>query len=130
MTDFQPDKRRAMTRNRKRRIHAAWEGRCWYCGEPVELEGPTVVYDHVIALWIKGSDADEEIGPIHADPCNKIKTARDLKKIAKIKRLIKREAGEKKPPRLMSRGFTHHLSRKFSGQVVPRAPKSGRPDSR
>lgn len=79
------DARRAMTPARKRRIHAAWGGKCWFCRMPVPVEGPEVVYDHVEQLWLKGSDADEDIGPIHAVPCNKIKTAADATKRAKTK---------------------------------------------
>ena len=80
------DERRAMTPARKRRIWTAWEGKCWFCRTPVPMEGPGVIYDHVGTLWITGSDADKDIGPIHAAPCNKIKTAADLARIAKVKR--------------------------------------------
>lgn len=124
-----PDKRRAMTPARKRRIWTAWEGKCWFCRQPVEVEGPTVIYDHVGTLWIKGSDADDDIGPIHAAPCNKIKTAADLKKIAKIKRIIAREDGTRRErPPIPSRPFGDQhrsmshptLKRTMSGKVVSR----------
>ena len=119
---FQIDDRRAMTPARKRRIHAAWDGKCWFCRMPVDLEGPGVVYDHVGTLWITGSDADSGIGPIHAATCNKIKTKADKGTIAHIKRLIAKNDPDqpRKPSRLKSRGFSKTLSRKFSGQVVTR----------
>jgi hypothetical protein len=57
---------------------------------PVDQSGPGVVYDHVNPLWLAGSDADEDIGPIHSDPCNKVKTKADAKRIAKTKRQAKK----------------------------------------
>lgn len=105
--DVEIDDRRAMTPARKRRIHEAWGGKCTFCRLPVEVDGPGVVYDHVTPLWLKGSDADEDIGPIHAEPCNKLKTAADLKRIAKTKRQRAKDRGEMPETRtkLRSRGF-------------------------
>ncbi len=73
------------------------------------MEGPGVVYDHVNPLWLAGSDADEDIGPIHSDPCNKVKTKADAKRIAKTKRQAKKlrldvERGPSKRP-FQSRKF-------------------------
>lgn len=117
-SDFTPDKRRAMTPARKRRIHTAWNGLCWYCQLPVPMFGPGVVYDHVYGLWIKGSDDDADIGPIHAFTCNKVKTANDITVIAKIKRLI---VGPKVSKRTITgRGFQTDLTRRFDGTVVRR----------
>lgn len=101
------DDRRAMTPARKRRIHAAWDGKCWFCRMPVPVEGPEVVYDHVATLWIKGSDADGDIGPIHAAPCNKLKTAADLKRIAKTKRQKAKHEGTfpESKAKIRGRGF-------------------------
>lgn len=101
------DARRAMTPARKRRIWKAWDEKCWFCRMPVPEAGPEVVYDHVIGLWLKGSDADGDIGPIHAEPCNKLKTAADLKRIAKTKRQKLKNDGDfpPSPSRLKSRGF-------------------------
>jgi hypothetical protein len=127
-TDFTPDKRRAMTPARKRRIWTAWEGKCWFCRMPVPESGPGVVYDHVTQLWMSGSDADERIGPIHAEPCNKIKTAADATKRAKVKRILKRAAGEgqTKFP-LKSRPFQRTLTKGFDGKV--RRRQSSRPSA-
>ncbi len=119
-TAFVPDPRRAMTPARQKRIWEAWEGKCWFCRQAVDQSGPGVVYDHVYTLWIKGSDADADIGPIHAAPCNKIKTRADQAKIAKVKRLIAAQSEPKPPSRLQSRGFDRTKSRGFDGRVKPR----------
>jgi hypothetical protein len=101
------DDRRAMTPARKHRIWLAWDRKCWFCRMPVEESGPGVIYDHVGTLWITGSDADKDIGPIHAEPCNKLKTAADLKRIAKTKRQKAKHEGTFPPARqqLRGRGF-------------------------
>ncbi len=121
---FTPDKRRAMTPARKRRIWLAWDGRCWFCDEPVPESGPGVVYDHIDQLWVKGSDADEHIGPIHAAPCNKTKTADDARVRAHIKRIIARREGTRrarKPIRngrkLEGPGFDKTRTKGLDGKV-------------
>lgn len=103
--EVEVDGRRAMTPARKARIWKAWEGKCYFCRQPVDKDGPGVVYDHITGLWLKGSDADSEIAPIHAEPCNKLKTAADLKRIAKTKRQKAKHEGTAPPPtqRLRSR---------------------------
>ncbi len=121
--DFEADKRRGMTPARKARIHAAWGGVCWFCRLPVPMDGPGVEYDHVTQLWMKGSDADEDIGPIHADPCHKLKTKADAGSRAKVKRLHKKATGEKPKfhRQIRSRGFNTNIRRKMNGTVEPRS---------
>lgn len=109
--------RKAMTPARKRRIHAQHSGLCTYCGQEVEVQGPTVIYDHEIPLELGGSDEDENIGPIHASPCNKIKTAADARQIAKMRRQSKMDE-PREPSRLQSRPFEGW--RNFKGQAVKR----------
>lgn len=101
------DERRSMTRARKARIWKAWEGKCYFCRQPVDREGPGVIYDHITPIWLKGSDADSDIAPIHAEPCNKLKTAADLKRIAKTKRQRAKADGSFPPSKtkLRGRGF-------------------------
>lgn len=75
---------------------------------PVPMEGAGVVYDHVTPLFLNGSDADEDIGPIHAETCNKLKTSADLTRIAKTKRQAKKlgqDSEPREPSRIPSRGF-------------------------
>lgn len=84
--DVVPEGRRAMTEARKRRIHTKRKGKCWMCGQPVELDGPGVRYDHKIPLELGGADDDANIWPLHREPCDQIKTAADRKRIDKMRR--------------------------------------------
>lgn len=106
--EVERDDRRPMTRARKARIWRAWDERCWFCRMPVPMEGPEVIYDHVGTLWIKGSDEDDDIGPIHAATCNKVKTAADQTRIGKTKRMRKLRLDVPREPskrRLSGRDF-------------------------
>ena len=122
------DRRRRMTPARKARIWNAWGQRCWLCRQPVPESGPEVIYDHVGTLFITGSDADADIGPIHAAPCNKLKTAADLTRIAKTKRQAHMRLDVERPkpsfPRskrkLQSRGFDQRHRRRMNGVVGPK----------
>ena len=97
--------RKSMSEARKRRIWAAAGGVCYHCGEPVPMLGPDVRYDHVIQIWITRRDDDADVSPAHT-ACDAPKTANDAKIRAKIKRLIAREDGTRKPRKAIpSRGF-------------------------
>ena len=112
--------RRAMTKARKRRIWEANGRICYHCGEPVEMLGPTVRYDHRIGVWLTERDEDDDVSPAHLW-CDKPKTAEDQGRIAKVKRLIKKGAGQpRKPSKLQSRGFDKRLRKKMDGSVVRR----------
>jgi 5-methylcytosine-specific restriction endonuclease McrA len=112
--------RKAMTPARKRRIHAQHKGLCTYCGQETEVSGPTVIYDHEIPLELGGADDDSNIGPIHASPCNKIKTAADARQIAKMRRQAKMDE-PRAPSQIQSRPFPRDLRKKMNGSVVRRA---------
>lgn len=119
--EVETDPRRSMTPARKHRIWKAWDERCWFCRTPVPESGPGVIYDHVGTLWIKGSDEDGDIGPIHADPCNKVKTAADQTRIAKTKRMrkLRLDAPRDEPRRSLK-------SRPFPIDNRPKGQKFGR----
>lgn len=101
-----PTKRRKMTMQRKQRIHTQRDGLCAWCNQPVEMFGPTVIYDHYEPLALMGADEDHNIRPLHASPCDKIKTAFDKRRIAKAKRQARH--GKPKPNRrpIPSRAFS------------------------
>lgn len=80
------DDRKAMTPARRKRIWEARKGVCWMCGKPVPQSGPEVVYDHHLPLDLGGSDDDDNIRPIHREPCDRIKTASDRRRIDKHRR--------------------------------------------
>lgn len=103
----EPTPRKPMTKARKERIHKMRKGICRVCKEPVPLDGPNVRYDHLIPVWLKGPDTDANIWPIHRDPCDLAKTAKDQGCIAKVKRQKLKHEGEFPPSRfkLQGRGF-------------------------
>lgn len=84
--------RGAMTPARMKRIWEREGGICWFCTKPVPPRGGHLVrYDHRIPFEIIGHDGDENIYPIHREPCDRLKTAADQAKIAKVRR----QAGQK-----------------------------------
>ena len=92
------DGRSSMTPARKQRIWTAREGKCWMCGQPVPVEGPEVRYDHKLPLELGGSDDDENIWPLHREPCDRIKTAADRQRIDKTRRQrVKLNLSEERP---------------------------------
>jgi hypothetical protein len=97
---------RKMTPARRARIFAAAQGLCGVCGWKIMPDTPWIA-DHRIPLEISGDDSDDNLQPIHADPCNKTKTARDQADIAKAKRLQAKHTGQAPPPtqKIKSRGF-------------------------
>jgi 5-methylcytosine-specific restriction enzyme A len=73
------------TSNRRERTVSGWEQQrraqrilfqydtiCHICNKP----GATIV-DHVIALEEDGPDTEDNLRPIHAEPCHRIKTAEE-----------------------------------------------------
>lgn len=106
--DVELDERGSMTTARKKRIHKARGGKCWMCGQDVPALGPDVIYDHKLPLELGGSDADANIWPLHREPCNRLKTAADLRRIAKVRRQSFMRLDKEKPPptqKLRGRGF-------------------------
>lgn len=84
--DVDLDARGSMTTARKRRLWEAAKQKCWMCGQPVPMEGPDVRYDHKTPLELGGADEDWNIFPLHRDPCDRLKTAADAQRIAKMRR--------------------------------------------
>lgn len=97
----EPTKRATFTPKEKAAILAKSDGHCAYpmCAVTVGLE-----IDHTIPIWLGGkhdiSNASCLCGPHH-----KQKTKQDAAIRARVKRLHKREAGEKRPTTIRSRGF-------------------------
>lgn len=91
---------------------------CPECHEPV-LPGQRIEWDHRHCVALDGPHEYQNLRPVHYDPCHKKKTARDIKALAKTKRL----RGETKTgpkAKIANRGFDKTRTRKFSGQVIPR----------
>lgn len=82
------------------------------CAAPNCLsEGPFEA-DHTIPhVW-----DDKKPDQLLCVPCHRAKTKRDVKAIAKVKRIVR---GPKQPKRkLRSRGFDKSLSKKMNGEVI------------
>jgi hypothetical protein len=93
---------------------------CVICRMACAAFGPTVIWDHRVPLAIGGSNDLDNMDPHHAGPCAKVKTALDMKAIAKAKRLAgETKAGPTKNP-IRSRGFDRTKSRGFDGRVRER----------
>lgn len=122
--------RRSMTAARKRRIHKRENGICWLCSKPVPMFGPDVRYDHKKPLELGGPDDDANVFPLHTDPCDKLKTSADRKRIDKAKRQNRKAYAPREPSRLRGRPFPTDLRKKFNGTVVRRATSSNQKDQR
>ena len=110
--------RKAMTKARRLRLYLACNGRC-ICGAKVPMEG--TVIDHAIPLWMGGADEDENLRFLCRD-CDRIKTAGDKGKIAKVKRIISRRDGTRRErPPIKSAGFNTRLRKKMNGTVEVRS---------
>lgn len=103
--DVEIQDRGSMHPARKARIHKSRNGVCWMCGFAVPLEGPAVVYDHKLPLELGGPDEDWNIWPLHKEPCDRIKTAADRRRIAKAKRIERKRKAPQPTGSIPSRPF-------------------------
>jgi len=111
----QPTPRGAMTKARRLRIYLACNGRC-VCGVKVPMKG--TVIDHPTQLWMGGPDEDEFLKFL-CGPCCKIKDAKDASARGKVRRIIAREEGTRRPRKaIQSAGFSKTLKKRFDGTVV------------
>lgn len=112
--------RKAMTPKRKREAFEASGGICGRCEEPIT--GAFEV-DHFVCLGINGEEAARNLVVLHSW-CHKPKTKSDKGKIAKAKRIAKREAEGPKPStfkpgrKLQSAPFRTDLTKRIDGSVV------------
>ena len=99
--------RRPLTRRETIELAVRQGGRCGCgCGDKLDALREGVTDEHRIPLEMGGTN-DLSNRELWRTPCAKRKTAKaDQPAIAKVKRIEKREAGEKKPSRIKSRGFS------------------------
>lgn len=91
------------------------------CKLPCEPLGRATTWDHFSPLWISHDNSNANFFPIHRDPCDIEKTARDAADRAKVKRLIAKEDGMRRPRKqIRSPGFSKTLTRGFDGKVRTR----------
>jgi hypothetical protein len=90
-----PQQRRKISAGRRECIALASDRRCYICGA---TNGPFDI-EHPIPLALGGSDRDEDLRLVCAlsgpNPCHRDKTAADLGRIAKAKRLERKHRGER-----------------------------------
>ena len=83
--------RRSLSTRDRVAVFTAGKGRCYLCGDPItprqawECEHPT-------PFAIGGSDRVEDLLPVHVS-CHKSKTAKDVREIAKTKRVHAKHIG-------------------------------------
>ena len=92
------------------------KGRCEKCGS-ILMPG-RFRYDHVVPDYMGGKPDLANCQAICV-ACDKPKTAKDQGEIAKVKRIITKRAGIKKPSRF-SCGRDSKWRKKVDGSVVPR----------
>ena len=112
---------------------AAWEragGRCegtlihWdngtseRCGAPIDIGN--FHYDHIVPTWMS-DDASLANCQVLCTACHKTKTKQDVKNIAKVKRIQKKQAGLRKPRgRALAGTKRSGWKRKIDGRVERR----------
>lgn len=109
-----PIEKRNVSKARREKVLAAQDHVCKRAG----CEERATDVDHIIPLWMGGSNRDENLEglcPAH----HKAKTKAEASIRGKVKRIIKRESGEKKPSRLKGRGFPKQ-SRKLPSRPFPK----------
>lgn len=88
------------------------EVRCPECGMMI-LPGQRIEWDHRHCLALDGPHVYENLRPVHYDPCHKQKSARDVKALAKVRRL----ANPRPSKRPMKSSGKSLASRPFQKQV-------------
>ena len=137
---FARSNRKEFSRATKR---AAWErcgGRCegWILDDPNHFHGSGFVccapidvgsfhYDHIDNVWTSQDNSLENC-QVLCVPCHKEKTKRDVKQIAKSKRIQDKRIKALTSKRPMAFGRNSSLKRKMNGTIVER--RTGRLVSR
>lgn len=117
--------RQRLTGSQRSDILGRQQWRCCACPEPlVRYDGSTrillpMIDEHILPLELGGSN-DLTNRELRCIPCARAKTKDDIKRIAKARRIRKRETEGPKPSRIQSRGFQKTLRKKLNGTVVRR----------
>lgn len=88
--------RKPLTGAKRAAFFEAHGGVCYLCGEKITAGEPWDD-EHVIDRWTSGDDSLENRRPAHRLGCHPKKTAADAKVRGKIKRIIAREDGTRRP---------------------------------
>ncbi len=115
----EPTKRRSFTKRQRAEAFMRAGGRCEVCGE--KLTG-TYEIDHIVSIWLGGAHEPSNWRCCCVS-CHREITGKQAGVHAKVRRIIKTLTEPRAPSRMKSRGFSKHLSKKFSGAVVPKEAK-------
>lgn len=116
--------RRYLTDKEKAEMVLSQRGRCACCSG--KLQAGNIEFDHTVAGWLV-EHKDKPDRAICRRPCHLDKTRDDVKRIAKVKRLLKGKrlhSTMRNGRKLQSRGFSKEWTRRFDGSVVRRAKAS------
>lgn len=118
------EKRRAPTKAEVIEVLLRQEGRCRHCKDKLKLG--QFDWDHELARAKGGKNSADNFQAL-CRPCHKIKTKKDVKDIAKTKRLQKKrqvargERAARTKKKIQNGGwYDGPMKRTVSGQVVPR----------
>lgn len=112
-----PEPRKGFTAAQRRKVHAAYEGRCAACDK---LTGLSFEVDHILprALLGKHEPANWQL---LCKPCHDKKTAVDRPRIDKCERQLKMDE-PREPTTIQSPGFDKRFIRSVNGTTRARPP--------
>jgi 5-methylcytosine-specific restriction protein A len=110
--------RRRMTSLRRARIFDSHGGTCHLCGVKIAV-GEAWEAEHIIALEISGDDSDDNLAPAHV-ACHRAKTAEDVGRIAKARRVYAKHIGAHRSKRPLPGGRGSPWKCKVNGPTVRR----------
>lgn len=112
--------RRAMTPARRFRIWVLHDGICGLCAAPVALRACEV--EHRVPIAMGGADEDGNLEVVHPR-CHKLKTAADMKALAKARRLSGETGATRHKRPIASRGLeTPKVKRTWPSRPFRRKP--------
>lgn len=115
-----PRRKSLTTRQRLDAVHAGGIN-CWYCGKPLNMARDEIEIDHIVPLALGGAESARNRRGLHVE-CHRLKTAEDMRQIAKAKRVAAKHAGTWKEPRHVVDGsLRSRFKRKLDGTVIERA---------
>jgi 5-methylcytosine-specific restriction endonuclease McrA len=113
--------RRRLTKKQRLAVHHAHGGECHICGSRINLAREDFEVEHVVPLALGGADTFDNWRPAHVG-CHAGKTAKDIRKIAKAKRVKAKHDGTYRAPRhIVAGSVASPFKRCINGAVIERA---------
>ena len=111
---------RRMSPTRRWRIFEAHGGRCHICGERIDGTRERWEVEHIVAYALTRDDSDENLAPAH-ERCHATKTPGDVTRIAKAKRVERKNMGAHRPVSTLPGSKSSRWKKRIDGTVVPRS---------